>query len=188
MDQSSSTVINQDPDELYADLFDSLFVQCLLQHSSMSASYARRPPKSDNPTAIRSNWHRFMDNLCFLSDWKCGGKGVTALGAQKKALKTVFWLATTTTNPDHQDDILAHLEDIFGLLKQSLDANARVRASIATKIAQLSILHSPQRVNHYGRKLSKLIDTVKADNCCIGTLLICIKSRHMLTGAKSTVR
>lgn len=157
----SSFVLSQDPSELYDDFYDTLFIQCLLQHASTSQFHSQSLSTPRKTPIIRSDWHRFLDYLCFLCDWKCGGRGVAALGAEKAAVGTIFWLATTTTSPEAQDEIQSHVSDIIGLLNQSIHRTT-MKTGLITEIAQLSIARSYTRVRHYRRRLGSLIEAVRS--------------------------
>lgn len=155
--QEPQLVLGQDHHRLTADFYDALFVHSLLQHGmieDISSSDARQSHKS----VSRSEWHKFLDALCFLGDSKTGGKSVVALGVAQIAHRFVFY---TTTNRKYEVDALDHLESVLQIL-QSVSIFEEASTVAAIRLARCSIERSTQRVHNYVCRLRTYITALSA--------------------------
>jgi hypothetical protein len=90
-----SHVIAQDLDTVASNLYNSLFLQILLQHaSSLHSESAHSAHSADARDDGRSEWHRFLDGLCFLCDFKRAGKSVVSIGVEQGTGRAIFWITT----------------------------------------------------------------------------------------------
>ncbi|KAK0888238.1 hypothetical protein LTR02_016500 [Friedmanniomyces endolithicus] len=153
-EQSPSAVFHQDVDAVHADLYDGLFVHSLLQHETNQQASSANYPSPNTSQDVRSTWHRFLDDLCFMCDSRCGGKSVVALITEQVQGETIFWL---TTDPVYQDSAANHLDAILRLLKESIHAHQDCVRLAIEQIAQQSVERSPQRVHHYGSRLRRIV-------------------------------
>ena len=152
-ERQSDFVIDQDYGSVSSDLYDVLFVHSLLQHGRSPGASATDSRTRNTPTNIRSQWHRFLDGLCFLCDAQGGGKGVVAIGVEQRSCRYIFWI---TTNSSCQTDVSIHLKVVLSILEKSVNPGS-VAALLATEIVRCSVGRSTQRVHNYVRRLSNTI-------------------------------
>ncbi len=164
-DKSPSAIFHQDVDAVHADLYDGLLIQSLLQHdpTQLPSSVRRNSPNASQD--IQSEWHRFLDDLCFLCDSQSGGKSVVALIAEEVRGESVFWV---TTEPVYQDVAVDHLNVILHLLQKCIRADEGRMQALIKQIAQKSITRSPQRVHHYGYRLKNVTAERATEACAEG--------------------
>lgn len=143
--------ILQDARTITSDLYDSLFLQSLLQHRSMSQ--AKDTFASDTTVDDRSDWQQFLDDLCFLCDSKPAGQSVVSIGVEADSSGAVFWV---TTAKRHLEDAERHLKESLRLLAECslgvLDENLAI-----AEITRLSVERSQDRVANYVKRLDRLI-------------------------------
>lgn len=129
-----------------------LFYDILVLMSTLSPSFGSQ-------LVIKTDWHRSLDSLSWLCDFKCGGSTVTSIAVQQLARSSKFWIST---NEHHTRQSSAHLELVLAGLARLRGASAssteRVREHILTQSIRLSRL----RVNNYCRRLANYIDAVQA--------------------------
>ncbi|KAM0714506.1 hypothetical protein Q7P37_009800 [Cladosporium fusiforme] len=146
-----SRVIGQDIAAISSDLYDSLFLQSLLQHGS--GSDIKGAHGLDTMTDIRSRWHHFLDDLCFLCDSKHAGQSVVSIGVEQCMGGVNFWI---TTAERHRESAEYHLKEILHLLiEYSFERSDR--KSTMAEIARRSIERSPDRISEYVKRLERLI-------------------------------
>jgi hypothetical protein len=143
--------IIQDAKTITSDLYDSLFLQSLLQHGSMS--HARDASASGTTVDERSEWQQFLDDLCFLCDSKPAGQSVVSIGVEAGSSGAVFWV---TTAKRHREDAESHLKESLRLLAECslgvLDRNLTM-----AEITRLSVERSQDRVANYVKILDRLL-------------------------------
>lgn len=143
--------ILQDAKTITSDLYDSLFLQSLLQHGS--TSHAKDTSASDITADDRSEWQQFLDDLCFLCDSKPAGQSVVSIGVEAGSSGAVFWVATAKR---HREDAECHLKESLRLLAECslgvLDGNLAM-----AEITRLSVERSQDRVANYVKRLDRLI-------------------------------
>jgi hypothetical protein len=145
--------IDQDANIVSSDLYDSLFLQSLLQHASNPQSKDARITHTYSDT--RTEWHRFLDDLCSLCDSQCGGKSVVAIGVEQRSDHNIFWISTT---PQYQQDAKIHLIELLALLTNFPLEGANSHFAVA-EITRRSIRRSKKRVHNYARRLRQLVNT-----------------------------
>jgi hypothetical protein len=145
--------IDQDANIVSSDLYDSLFLQSLLQHASNPQSKDARITHKYSDT--RTEWHRFLDDLCSLCDSQCGGKSVVAIGVEQRSDHNIFWISTT---PQYQQDAKIHLIELLALLTNFPLEGANSHFAVA-EITRRSIRRSKKRVHNYARRLRQLVNT-----------------------------
>ena len=150
--------IDQDATIVSSDLYDSLFLQSLLQHGSFPQPMDATITQTDSDT--RTDWHRFLDDLCSLCDSQCGGKSVVSLGVEQRSDHNIFWISTT---PRYQQDARIHLLELFALLIDFPLEGANSHFAVA-EITRRSIRRSRKRVHNYARRLRQLVDTLLSGN------------------------
>lgn len=143
--------ILQDAKTITSDLYDSLFLQSLLQHGSMS--HTKDAFASDTTVNDRSEWQRFLDNLCVVCDSEPAGRSVVSIGVEASSSGAVFWV---TTAKRHREDAERHLKESLRLLDECslgvLDGNLAM-----AEITRLSVERSQDRVANYVKRLDRLI-------------------------------
>lgn len=145
-----SLVIGQDNAKISSDLYDSLFVQSLLQHGSRSDTAGAHG--SSTRVDTRSRWHHFLDDLCFMCDSEHAGRSVTSIGVQEGTGGATFWI---TTAERYQESAECHLKEVLRLLaKCSLEGSSR--NSIMADIALRSVDRSQDRISAYVNRLERL--------------------------------
>jgi hypothetical protein len=145
--------IDQDATIVSSDLYDSLFLQSLLQHGSYPQSKDARITHTLLDT--RTDWHRFLDDLCSLCDSQCGGKSVVSIGVEQRSDHNIFWISTT---PQYQQDAKIHLIELLALLTNFPLEGANSHFAVA-EITRRSIRRSKKRVHNYARRLRQLVNT-----------------------------
>lgn len=119
-------------------------------------------PSSGFRSTPKTDWHRFLDYLCWLCDYKRGGQTVTSIATEQTARASIFWIASNGNDIDqpatHLDLILTHL----GRLREASESEAY---EIAYRIYTESITFSRLRVHDYCQKLKRCIAVVEAKIC-----------------------
>lgn len=102
-------------------------------------------------------WHRYVDQLCWLCDFECGGKSIASIAVQASSPGPVYWLAINKKFAakalSYLDWILSELVKLHGL---SSDQQQKVEAEIVAR----SIEMSSDRVKNYGKWLCNAIQEV----------------------------
>jgi hypothetical protein len=145
--------IDQDATVVSSDLYDSLFLQSLLQHGAYPQGKDAKTRHTHEDT--RTNWHRFLDDLCSLCDSQCGGKSVVSIGVEQRSDHNIFWISTA---PQYQQDAEAHLVELLSLLTEFPLEGANSHFAVA-EMTRRSVLRSKRRVHNYARKLRQLVCT-----------------------------
>ena len=141
------------------DLYDSLFIQSFLQHSSGSdVAYVNT---QDGRVHTRSLWQQFLDDLCFLCDSKPAGKSVVSIAVeQRRTGIATFWIATS---PSHQWSAQRHLTEVLRLLARCsvkhFDAN-----QTAIDITRSSVERSRSRIQNYVKMLERILSGEAVSN------------------------
>jgi hypothetical protein len=146
-----SHVIAQDLDTVTSDLYDSLFLQSLLQHASRSHSESAH--SADARVDERSDWHRFLDGICFLCDFKRAGKSVVSIGVEQGTGGAIFWITTTEL---YQESTECHLREILHLLTKRSDEFSSGGLTLA-EITRHSVERSKDRILDYTKRLERLV-------------------------------
>ena len=149
-------VIAQDLDTVASDLYDSLFLQSLLQHASRSCSGSVH--NVDARVDERSEWHRFLDGLCFLCDFKRAGKSVVSIGVEQGTGAAIFWITTTEF---YQESTECHLREILHLLTKHAD-DCSSGDLIVAEVTRHSVERSKSRILDYAKRLERLVSEEKS--------------------------
>jgi len=165
----SSLVISQDRQTILNDFYDSLFVQCLLQHveALKEVSGSANPPRK--PAIPHNKWHIFLDNLCFLCDWRRAGKTVVSIGAQHTGGGINLRLSTRS---GHREPATVHLRRAIASLRQSLELTDSGKRAIVRALALNTIERSEEKIrNYYNRLRSVLREVAESHNSGSSTVL-----------------
>lgn len=150
-----SRVIGQDFAAISSDLYDSLFLQSLLQHGSGSdiegAHYL------STRTDIRSEWHHLLDDLCFLCDSEHAGQSVVSIAVEQGKDGITFWI---TTAERHQQSAECHLRDVLHILT-NCSLEKMDKQSGMQEITRLSVQRSRDRISGYVNRLGRLVSKYK---------------------------
>lgn len=150
-----SHVIAQDLDTVASDLYDSLFLQSLLQHASRSHSESAH--SADARVDEQSDWHRFLDGLCFLCDFKRAGKSVVSIGVEQGTCGAIFWITTTER---YQESTECHLREILHLLTKRSGESSSGCLTVA-EVTRHSVERSKNRISDYAKRLERLVSEEK---------------------------
>lgn len=145
-----SLVIGQDIAKISSDLYDSLFVQSLLQHGSRSDTTGAHG--SSTRVDTRSRWHHFLDDLCFMCDSEHAGQSVTSIGVEEGAGGATSWI---TTAERYQESAACHLKEVLRILAKC-SSEGTSRNSIMAEIALCSVERSQDRISAYVNRLERL--------------------------------
>lgn len=149
--------IDQDATHVLSDLYDSLFLQSLLQHQQSLQADDAKTVSTQRDT--RTDWHRFLDDLCSLCDSQCGGKSVVSIGVEQSSDYNIFWVSTASK---YQQDAKAHLAGLIELLTEFPLEGANRHFAIA-EISRRSVHRSTKRVHNYARRLQQLVCSQQFD-------------------------
>jgi hypothetical protein len=153
-----SHVIAQDLDTVASNLYNSLFLQILLQHaSSLHSESAHSAHSADARDDGRSEWHRFLDGLCFLCDFKRVGKSVVSIGVEQGTGRAIFWI---TTKELYQESTECHLREILYLLTKRSDGFSS-RCLTVAEVTRHSVERSKNRISDYTKRLERLVSEEK---------------------------
>lgn len=176
-----SLTIDQDATAVLSDLYDSLFLQSLLQHRQFLQADDAKPVSTQQDN--RTDWHRFLDDLCSLCDSQCGGKSVVSIGVEQSSGYNILWVSTASK---YQQDAKAHLVELIELLTAFPLEGANRHFAIA-EISRRSVHRSTKRVHNYARRLRQLVSSQQSDkedfrgsSCRLITQDIC-RVGHKLT-------
>ena len=103
----------------------------------------------DHFTPKQNKWHKFLDNLAWLADYKIGGETVTAIAVEYTTNPT-FWIAC---NNHLSPAALQHIQRILSDLDQEASSDTESASQLIRKIARESVVLSWARVKDYGRRL-----------------------------------
>lgn len=112
-------------------------------------------PSSGFRSVPKTNWHRFLDHLCWLCDHRRGGQTVTAIAVQQTPAGSKFWLAS---NKRDKSTSSVHLSSVLEDLEQVCGASATEIAEIEDRICAQSVRLSRSRVHDYSRRLKRLVE------------------------------
>lgn len=147
-------VLEVDVGTTVKDFYDNLFVQCLLQHAATARERSDRAGTHSGLREIRSPWHKFLDKLCFLCDWRPAGKSVVAIGAQKLNQDVIFRLCGQTS---HLQEAVPHLEEVLASLVSALGLSDDDRLSKSAMIAANAIARSEEKICSYHERLCRVL-------------------------------
>jgi len=105
-----------------------------------------------NGKASRPPWHKFLDHLCWLCDYKCGGKTVSSIAVSQADSDTVFNL---TTNNQPTARAVDHLNWVLEQLKSLRGISDYEGLEVEHEIFGRSIQLSRKRVQDYAKRLRK---------------------------------
>ena len=148
--QVKSASIGSDEVNKYQRRFRELLderVVLLNMLASPSLGRLTRLPIEANCSAESAQWHRFLDHLSWLGDYKAGGQTVTSIAAEKHTLGTTFWVANNCLQTAM---VVKHLKWVLAKLQQLIDEPTSVTV-IQQDIAVRSISFSYRRVASYKR-------------------------------------
>lgn len=149
----SNLNIDQDAKTVFSDLYDRLLLQSLLQHGAYLQNEDAKPTHTYQD--VRTDWHRFLDDLCSLCDSQCGGKSVVSIGVEQRSDYNIFWISTA---PQFQQDAEVHLVELLKLLIGFPLGDANSYFAVA-EITRRSVLRSKKSVHKYARRLRQLVFT-----------------------------
>jgi len=104
-------------------------------------------PSSDGMSEL---WHKFLDHLSWVCDYKGGGVTVSAIAAQSTPAGPIFWLAANR-NPARK--AVPHLEWVLAQLESAHSASSQELEELERVITRRCIEFSRSRVKDYGRQL-----------------------------------
>lgn len=107
----------------------------------------------------KTNWHRFLDYLCWLCDSKRGGQTVTSIAVEWSEGTAKFWIAS---NGGDVDKRVAHLNSLLANLAGLQTASDDALEAATRDVFARSINFSRWRVHDYTRKLERYIPRVEA--------------------------
>lgn len=143
------STIRLDAETTVSDFYDNLFVQCLLQHAATAHGQPSRTVPRNSLQRTHDERHKFLDNLCFLCDWRSAGKALVAIGAEGLDNGVVFRLYGQSS---HLRQAGPHLEQVLASLISALDLPDERRLVESRAIAANAIVRSREKVsNYYGR-------------------------------------
>ena len=167
MDHSQENqILNLNAQTTLTDFYDTLFVQCLLQHSSKRRDAPAHTRSLDRPASTESAWHKFLDHLAFLCDWGRAGKTVASVGAQELDGRVVFRLSARRLN---RDQAAIHLGRAIASLRASLELRGDGKLATGRAIASHTIECSEDKVHNYHNRLRdafKGMDELCGDGPC----------------------
>ena len=94
------------------------------------------------------SWHEFLDSICLLADYQCGGKTVTGIAVQKVDHGAKFWIATSQVK---RGRTLRHIKWILKRLDQHCLQSSYAETLLSKRIALKSILLGRSKVKNYHR-------------------------------------
>ncbi|KAK3617887.1 hypothetical protein LTR22_026572 [Elasticomyces elasticus] len=92
-----------------------------------------------------------------MCDSRTGGKTVAAVLAERSSGKTIFWLATPTMI---QLGTANHLDGLLRVILKMLRTDETHVQPLIDDIISRSVERSPQRIHHYGGRLTHLIESM----------------------------
>lgn len=148
-------MLRQDLDDVTDDLYDSLQLQSLLQREEIktikNSGDERRLWRT---SGTRSEWQRFLDDLCFLCDTQRGGKTTTSVAAEQSQGKVILWLAM---NDGDLSETKRYLQNVLDTILDIEKTSARTLQRTDRIVAE-AISRSPQRVANYADRLRNVLE------------------------------
>lgn len=151
--------------DLIKKVQEGLFVKSLIQHAQPdhALSYGR-PSSGDQPVVV--SWHRFLDELCHLCQFKRGGDDITAMAAQQRQNGTVFWIATNTgiepESDEKRQNRRRHLTWIVRTIStQNGWSQSQAQSNASELVFAEAVRQAPQRIENYRHRLSSLVKMIQ---------------------------
>lgn len=152
-------MLRQCPAEVLKDFHDCLQVRGILQQEEMKDIKNGRDKKLLSfRKNTRSDWHLFLDDLCFLCDTRRGGLTTTSIAVEQKPNKAIFWLSMNSGDLERTKKIL---EGILDTVRQSARKQENLTSNAVHDIFTKGVNRSPQRVANYASRLSSVLATTK---------------------------
>jgi hypothetical protein len=102
-------------------------------------------------------WHKFLDQISWLCDYKKGGTTVSSIAVQATIQGPTYWLAANS-NPSAMAK--PHLEWVLGELTNLHNLSPDQLQIVEDEIVARSIAFSSEKIKTYGRLLCKSIKFV----------------------------
>jgi hypothetical protein len=129
----------------------------LLQQSRTSRSFDTRffhPSDGSTAREPRRIWETFLDYLCWLCDFECGGDTVTSIAVERKDDIAVFWVATNSSSGERA---IAHLRFVLEVLQAYCYDPFPDSCTTVKRMFARSVEQGAGRANNYVRILDGLI-------------------------------
>jgi hypothetical protein len=114
-------------------------------------------PLESTDGSFQTRFHRFVDDLSWLCDYRTGGRTVSSIAVEDTPQGPIYWLAANES-PDKK--VKDHLERILQQL-ESLASSPEEASVVELAITRQSVPFSREKVKHYVRQLGKAVDSVK---------------------------
>ncbi|KAI1066683.1 hypothetical protein LB507_011632 [Fusarium sp. FIESC RH6] len=107
---------------------------------------------SQLPTDLQTVRRRFITSLCYLCDYRKGGKTTTAIGLESRNDGVVFWVAA---NLSPNDDVLTFISVILENLRGEPNSTVTDRETLTAMITLRSIQFAAPRLRKERRMLAR---------------------------------
>ncbi|PIA97955.1 hypothetical protein CB0940_05371 [Cercospora beticola] len=143
----STTQVSSESESVVQRLHDHIVAKDLVQHVAVEHVTSYLKPGTGVPfKPQQTTWHRFLDELCHLCDFKGGGKTVRSIAVENTSSSgTIFWAASTYTDSAAFEQ---HLLALLGVLKRLSARNSRTEETAAA-INDLSVDKASGRIKVY---------------------------------------
>ena len=158
--QKTSNTITQNVDDAVVDLKRCLLVKRMTQFipnekkNSEDMELVRATQEGHRPL-----WHRYVDKLCCLCQFKPAGDAVVSIGAEDFEGCMRLWLATN--NPKTTPKALRLLRHILIKLKEASVGKEEDLDKLSEEICRMSLALSPAKINNYRSSLRRQVQRIK---------------------------
>ena len=158
--QNTSNTITQNVDDGVVDLKRCLLVKRMTQFIPSEKK------NSEDLELVRATqeghqslWHRYVDKLCCLCQFKPAGDAVVSIGAEDFEGCMRLWLATN--NSKTTPKALRLLCHILIKLKEASVAKGEDLDKLSEEICRMSLALSPAKINNYRSSLCRQVQRIK---------------------------
>lgn len=153
---------SQDLTEAITKIQEGLFVKSLFQGAERSDTVTDPRQPVSKPAA--SEWHRFLDELSHLCQFKVAGEDVTSVAAQASGDDTVFWIVSNTgaqaeVRRSHLEWIIVRLSSISTSIPWETE---RVTENVSECIFTESVRLSSTRIHNYRTTLASRLKKINS--------------------------
>lgn len=143
----SCTEENSQAENVVRCLHDHILAKELVQHVTVEHVISYLEPGTGVPfKPQQTSWHRFLDELCHLCDFKNGGKTVRSVAVESASNgDNIFWAASTYTDSAVFE---SHVKALLEELKKLVTRESRTEQA-AMAINDLSVNKASRRIKVY---------------------------------------
>lgn len=103
-------------------------------------------------------WHRYLDSLSRLADYRPGGKTVTSIVPEKTPNGPKYWIAS---NSDPEGKAYQHVRWVLSKLETAIAVPSSELQAFSDSISRRSIQHGWRKIREYRQRLAKVVEKAR---------------------------